>query len=75
VNLGHIRPQPQSLTEAYLRLSRPAKGAQRSAQGVVSVGMGGIDRQNLAIRCLSLLQPSGPVVNETPLKQFIDRRA
>jgi hypothetical protein len=27
--------------------------------------MGGIDGQNLAIRCLSLLQPSGLVVNET----------
>ena len=48
---------------------------QRSAEGVLSVGMGGIDGQNLAIRCLSLLQPSGLVVNETPLKQFIDRRA
>jgi hypothetical protein len=47
---------------------------QRTAEGVVSVGMGGIDGQNLAIRRLSLLQPSGPMVHETPLKQFIDRR-
>jgi hypothetical protein len=48
----------------------PAKGPKRSAEGVVSVGMGGIDGQNLAIRCLSLEQPSGPIVNETPLKQI-----
>jgi hypothetical protein len=30
--------------------------------------MGGIDGQNLAIRCLSLQQPSGLMVNDTPLK-------
>jgi hypothetical protein len=36
--------------------------------------MGGIDGQNLAIRCLSLQQPSGPIVNETALKEINDRR-
>jgi hypothetical protein len=36
----------------------------------VSVGVGGIDSQNLAIRCLSLEQPSGPMVSKSPLKQI-----
>jgi hypothetical protein len=43
---------------------------QRSAEAEVSVGMGGIDGQNLAIRSLSLLQPSSPIVGESPLKQI-----
>jgi len=30
--------------------------------------MGGIDSQNLAIRCLSLQQPAGQMVNETSFK-------
>jgi hypothetical protein len=36
--------------------------------------MGGIDRQNLVIRCLSLQQSSGPMVNESPLKQLSNSR-
>jgi hypothetical protein len=33
-----------------------------------SVGMGGIDGQNLPIRDLGLLEPAGSMVNETALK-------
>jgi hypothetical protein len=34
----------------------------------VRVGIGGINRQNLAIRCVSLQQPSGLMVNESLLE-------
>jgi hypothetical protein len=54
VSLREIWPKPQSLAVARLRLRRPAKVTQRIAEVVVSVGMGGIDGQNLAIRSLSL---------------------
>jgi hypothetical protein len=47
---------------------------QRGAEVVVSVGMGRINGQNLAIRCLSLQQPPGMMVNDSPLKQINDRR-
>jgi len=39
---------------------------KRNAEVVVSIGTGGIDGQNLPIRCLSLHQRSGPMVNESP---------
>ena len=38
------------------------------AQQMLSIGMGGIDDQNLTIRCLGLREPTGLIVNETTLK-------
>ena len=69
MGLRETLPKPQSLAKARLRLRRPAEVIQRSAEAEVSVGMGGIDGQNLAIRCLSLQQPSGPMINESSLNQ------
>jgi hypothetical protein len=74
VSLRVIWPKPQSLAIARLRLRWPAEGTQRKAEVVASVGMGRIDGQNLVVRCLGLQQPSGLMVNDTPLKQINDRR-
>ena len=38
------------------------------AQQMQSIGMGGRNRQNLAIRCLGLLQPVGAMIEETMSK-------
>jgi hypothetical protein len=60
--------KPHGFATARFCLCRPAEVTQRIAEVEVGISMGGIDGQNLAIRCLSLQQPSGPMVDESPLK-------
>ena len=72
--LNQIWPKPQRLAVACLRLYRPTERMQRSAEGEMSVDVRRIDGQDLAIHRLNLLQPSGPMVSESPSEQIIDRR-
>ncbi|MDH3883639.1 MAG: hypothetical protein OET63_05445, partial [Desulfobacterales bacterium] len=45
---------------------------QEQAQHVKGIGIPGVELQNLAVKCFSLLQPSRPVVLEGDIKPVLD---